>query len=51
LLYAVLYGLLLSEDNALVLGSMLLFAALAVLMVLTRKVDWYHLASAQPEKA
>ncbi|RZA14544.1 MAG: cell envelope integrity protein CreD, partial [Lysobacteraceae bacterium] len=44
LLYAVLYGLLLSEDNALVLGSGLLFAILAAVMVATRKVDWYQLA-------
>jgi inner membrane protein len=43
LLYGVLYGLLLSEDNALVMGSLLLFAALAAIMVLTRKVDWYAL--------
>jgi inner membrane protein len=43
LLYLALYGLLLSEDNALVLGSLLLFAALATVMVLTRKVDWYRL--------
>ncbi len=43
LLYGVLYTLLLSEDNALVLGAMLLFAALAVIMALTRKVDWYDL--------
>jgi inner membrane protein len=35
--------LLLSEDNALVMGSLLLFAALAATMVLTRKVDWYDL--------
>jgi inner membrane protein len=43
LLYGVLYGLLLSEDNALVMGSLVLFAALAAIMVLTRKVDWYEL--------
>lgn len=41
LLYAVLYGLLLSEDNALVLGSLLVFTVLAAMMVLTRKVNWY----------
>lgn len=35
------YGLLLSEDNALVLGSLLLFALLAAAMWLTRRVDWY----------
>ncbi|MBL8511121.1 MAG: inner membrane CreD family protein, partial [Betaproteobacteria bacterium] len=43
LLYAALYGLLQSEDNALMLGALLLFAVLAALMVLTRKVDWYRL--------
>lgn len=41
LLYAALYGLLVSEDNALVLGAGLLFAMLAGAMVATRKVDWY----------
>ena len=40
-LYAVLYGLLVSEDNALVLGSIMLFAILAAIMVITRKIDWY----------
>jgi inner membrane protein len=44
MLYAALYGLLVSEDNALVLGSALLFVILAGLMVVTRKVDWYQLA-------
>jgi len=42
-LYAALYGLLVSEDNALVLGAGLLFAILAAVMVVTRKVDWYRL--------
>jgi inner membrane protein len=45
LLYGALYGLLLSEDNALMLGSLLLFAALAVFMVLTRGIDWYQLGA------
>ena len=45
LLYAVLYGLLLSEDNALMLGSLLLFGVLAAIMVLTRRVDWYGLGA------
>jgi inner membrane protein len=40
-LYAALYGLLVSEDNALVLGSLLLFAILAVAMLATRRIDWY----------
>lgn len=43
-LYAALYGLLLSEDNALVLGAGLLFAILAAIMVATRRVDWYQLS-------
>jgi inner membrane protein len=50
LLYAALYGLLVSEDNALVLGAGLLFAILAALMVATRRVDWYQVASA-PQRA
>jgi inner membrane protein len=41
-LYAALYGLLVSEDNALVLGAGLLFAILAAVMVVTRRVDWYQ---------
>jgi inner membrane protein len=47
-LYAALYGLLVSEDNALVLGSGLLFVILAALMVVTRKIDWYRVGSAVP---
>jgi inner membrane protein len=42
LLYAALYGLLVSEDNALVLGSGLLFLVLATIMTLTRRLDWYR---------
>jgi len=42
-LYAALYGLLASEDNALLLGSLLVFGMLAALMLTTRKVDWYAL--------
>lgn len=45
LLYAVLYGLVVSEDNALMLGSCLLFAVLAAVMVLTRRMDWYQTPS------
>jgi inner membrane protein len=45
LLYAALYGLLMSEDNALVLGAGLLFVVLAAIMIATRKVDWYQVAS------
>ena len=50
-LYAVLYGLLISEDNALVLGSLMLFAILAVLMTITRKVDWYRAGQERQDDA
>jgi inner membrane protein len=43
LLYGVLFGLLQSESNALVMGSILLFGVLAAMMIVTRKVDWYQL--------
>ncbi|MFM9879516.1 MAG: cell envelope integrity protein CreD [Burkholderiaceae bacterium] len=45
-LYAALYGLLVSESNALLLGALLLFAMLAALMLVTRKVNWYSLSTA-----
>jgi inner membrane protein len=44
-LYAALYGLLSSEDNALLLGSLLLFGLMALLMLGTRRVDWYALSA------
>ena len=47
-LYASLYGLLVLEDIALVMGAGLLFAILAAIMVATRKVDWYQLAAREP---
>jgi inner membrane protein len=43
LLYGLLYVLLQMEQNALVIGSVGLFAALAVVMGLTRRIDWYAL--------
>jgi inner membrane protein len=39
-LYAALYVLLQSEDNALLLGSLMTFAVLAFAMIATRKFDW-----------
>lgn len=42
-LYAALYGLLISEANALLLGSLLVFGVLAAAMVVTRKFDWASL--------
>ena len=44
-LYAVLYSLLISEDNALLMGSLLLFGILASIMWVTRKLDWYELGN------
>ena len=49
LLYGVLYGVLQSENNALLMGSVLLFAMLAAVMVATRKVDWYALGQPASE--
>ena len=46
MLYGALYMLLISENNALVMGSILLFAILAAVMVATRKVDWYQVGKA-----
>ena len=43
LLYGLLYALLQMEQNALVIGSVMLFAALATVMLLTRHIDWYAL--------
>ncbi|MGE8280734.1 MAG: cell envelope integrity protein CreD [Stenotrophomonas sp.] len=45
LLYGVLYMLLISENNALLMGSLLLFGILAAIMWITRKVDWYELGN------
>ncbi len=47
LLYAVLYGVLQSEDNALLMGTLVMFTALAGVMVLTRRMDWYGLNEAK----
>jgi len=44
-LYGALYSLLVSEDNALLMGSLLLFGILAAVMGITRKIDWYERAS------
>lgn len=46
LLYGVLYVLLQSEDHALIAGSTLLFGLVSLVMMLTRKVDWYALTKA-----
>jgi inner membrane protein len=47
LLYSYLYFVLVSEDYALLGGTILLFAVLACTMYITRKVDWYGLDGKQ----
>ena len=42
-LYGALYGILASEDNALLMGSLLVFGLLALVMIITRKVNWYQI--------
>ena len=52
LLYGLMYVLLQREQTALVIGSVGLFTAVAAVMWLTRRVDWYRLfedARAAPE--
>lgn len=50
-LFGTLYALLQLEQNALVLGSGLLFAVLTVIMVATRKLDWYALMAQMRSEA
>jgi inner membrane protein len=45
--YAALYRVLDSEDYALLMGSAMVFAALATLMIATRRLDWTALGSQQ----
>ena len=44
-LYAVLYILLNLEDYSLLIGSLMLFAALAGVMYVTRRIDWSAIRS------
>ena len=45
-LYGVLYGVLLSEDNSLLMGSVLPFLAPGAIMLATRRIDWYQIGPA-----
>ncbi|HEY1283837.1 MAG TPA: cell envelope integrity protein CreD [Steroidobacteraceae bacterium] len=49
--YALLYLLVTSEDYALLAGSLALFAILATVMVLTRRLDWYGSGASPAEDA
>lgn len=44
-LYGILYCILDSEDNAFLMGTVLLFTVLAAVMAATRKIDWYELTA------
>lgn len=46
-LYAALYGIVQSEQNALLLGALLVFGILAAVMIATRRVDWSELLDAR----
>lgn len=48
LLYGMLYVLLQLEQTALAVGAVALFAVLATVMVLTRRVNWYGLTATRP---
>jgi len=41
LIYALLYGLVVSEQYSLLMGAVALLVMVALLMYLTRKIDWY----------
>jgi inner membrane protein len=47
-LYAYLYVTLRAEDYALLFGALGVFATLAVLMYLTRRIDWFDVTFARP---
>lgn len=47
-LYVALYVIVQAEDFALLMGAVLVFAILAALMFVTRRVDWYALAESEP---
>jgi inner membrane protein len=44
-LYGIIYGILMSEDYALLYGACLLFALLASAMIVTRRVDWNRIGT------
>jgi len=48
LLYGMLFFILRSEDFALLMGAMLVFLVLAIVMLMTRRINWYELGG-QPD--
>ena len=51
LLYVFIYMLLRLEDNALLVGAVASFLAIAAVMYFTRKIDWYSSLTADGEQA
>ena len=51
LTYAMLYGLIAAEQYALLVGALVLLATVALLMYLTRRIDWYAYTPALGEAA
>lgn len=51
LIYAMLYGLVAAEQYALLMGALVLLVTIALMMYLTRRIDWYAYApgAAPPE--
>jgi inner membrane protein len=49
--YGFLYATLQSEDYALLIGSVGLLAILGLVMILTRRVDWYRVGNGDPAAA
>ena len=50
MMYGILYIIISSEDNALLMGSLLLFMALGTVMMITRHIDWYNLSQPHPRQ-
>ena len=48
LVYVLLYGLVISEQYSLLMGAIALLAAIASLMYLTRRIDWYGTGATAP---
>ncbi len=48
LFYVFLFLILLSQDYALLVGALGIFAVLALFMVVTRRIDWYALKRRKP---
>jgi inner membrane protein len=50
LIYAMLYGLIAAEQYALLIGALVLLAMVALMMYLTRRIDWYAYVPSSTER-